>query len=374
MPWKSSRRKDTGEAKTYTVTGVANPEIGGVVTPSSEVVEKDESVTLTAKANEGYVFVRWEENGSELSDDSDITINENTITISNIARDRTITAIYEPEEQEGPGETTYYTVTTGTIGEGTVTVSVIINDEDATPDPYEEEDGKTYSGIEPEAKVIITATPAEGSVFAGWEEYPDEKSNIYEISSIGDNYTLTAIFEPENSDDGGNQDNPDGPADPGNEPPPSNPGSSTAYYTLTVEVEGPGSVSPTGGSYARGRTISLNPTADEGAQFVGWFGRDGDDVSDTNRILMNGSKSIIARFEAIPAEEEEFIDEDIPESGDIVEVPEETIPDEYVPQAGETLPQTGGIPMELLFGVGFALIGGGVSLNKKEEKKTRNNE
>lgn len=146
----------------------------------------------------------------------------------------------------------------------------------------------------------------------------------------------------------------------------------TVYYTLNVAVEGPGSVSPASGTYTTGSLVVLSPVADEGARFIGWFGNNGSEVTDKNEISMTGSKSLIARFELIPPVEEELeeiIDEGTPESGDVAGSDEdEIVLDQEVPyDAGPILPQTGGIPMELIVGAGMALITAGISIKKKEK-------
>jgi len=147
----------------------------------------------------------------------------------------------------------------------------------------------------------------------------------------------------------------------------------TTYYTLNVGVEGPGKVNPTSGIYAAGSRVALTHQADEGAQFVGWFGINGSEVNSDNEILMNSNKSLIARFELIPdegPEEEEFTDEETPQSGDVTEEEEEQVVlDQEVPYDGPTLPQTGGVPMELVIGAGFAFITAGISLRKKGKKE-----
>ena len=368
-------RFDLAEATTtnfFTVTTGKTGEGDGSVTvsidgvtqsgPGPYSVEEGKKVIVTATPDADSVFAGWDE-------DPDYGLN-NEYVINSIDDDYTLTAIFEPEEQENPNEPVTYTVTTGTAGGGSGTVSVLINDEEATSD-----DG-VYSGIMPGSKVVFKATPEAGSVFAGWDEDPDYGlNNEYVINSIDDDYTLTAIFEPETpEDEGGNSENPDPevPENPGNETP-SNPGPSPTYYTLNVVVEGPGSISPAGGTYAAGTIITLNPVPGEGARFAGWFGTNGADVGDDNRLIMNGSKNIIARFEEIPAEEEELVDDDIPESGEIAEEEEEIISDDDLPQSGEVLPQTGGMPIEILYGLGFALMGGGISLSRRGSKKAGDN-
>lgn len=88
---------------------------------------------------------------------------------------------------------------------------------------------------------------------------------------------------------------------------------------------------------------------------------------------MNSNKLLIARFELIPdegPEEEEFTDEETPQSGDVTEEEEEQVVlDQEVPYDGPALPQTGGVPMELVIGAGFAFITAGISLRKKGKKE-----
>ena len=60
---------DCPSAVTYTITATANPTEGGTVTGAG-TYDHDASCTLTATANEGYVFVNWTENGEEVASDT----------------------------------------------------------------------------------------------------------------------------------------------------------------------------------------------------------------------------------------------------------------------------------------------------------------
>ncbi len=161
--------------------------------------------------------------------------------------------------------------------------------------------------------------------------------------------------------------------------PPSTP--SNTYYSLNITVEGPGSVLPLSGSFMSGNLVVMTPKAGDGAQFVGWFGANGADVNSSNGILMTGNKSVIARFEAISPEvvvEDEEVplgsDTTIPQGGDTTtpqgdEADEEVLLDEAVPKGDAELPKTGGLPLELMLGAGFALTSGGLFLRRKQENK-----
>lgn len=60
------------ESVTYTVTASASPTEGGTVSGDGTYPEAT-TVTLTAASNEGYKFINWTENGSEVSTEATIT-------------------------------------------------------------------------------------------------------------------------------------------------------------------------------------------------------------------------------------------------------------------------------------------------------------
>ncbi|MBN2166861.1 MAG: carbohydrate-binding protein [Marinilabiliaceae bacterium] len=69
----------------------------------------------------------------------------------------------------------------------------------------------------------------------------------------------------------------------------------TTYYTLTTNVNGSGSVSPSGGSYASGSSVSLTATPASGYVFSNWSG----DVSGSSNpatVTMNSNKAVTAVF------------------------------------------------------------------------------
>ena len=72
--------------ETFTITALANPTEGGVVTGSGTYEMLDEC-TVTATANEGYDFVNWTENGNVVS-------NEAAFTFA-VTGDRTLVANFE---------------------------------------------------------------------------------------------------------------------------------------------------------------------------------------------------------------------------------------------------------------------------------------
>ena len=48
--------------KSYTIKTIPSPAEGGTTSPSSQVVYQGDSVEISATANEGYAFVRWDDN------------------------------------------------------------------------------------------------------------------------------------------------------------------------------------------------------------------------------------------------------------------------------------------------------------------------
>ncbi|MCB9189992.1 MAG: T9SS type A sorting domain-containing protein [Flavobacteriales bacterium] len=78
--------ENCGGVVQYTIGSSSSPSNGGSVNGAGSY-DDGSSVTLTATANSGYQFVKWTENGSDIS-----TANPYTFTAS---ADRTITAVFE---------------------------------------------------------------------------------------------------------------------------------------------------------------------------------------------------------------------------------------------------------------------------------------
>ena len=76
-------------------------------------------------------------------------------------------------------------------------------------------------------------------------------------------------------------------------------------YTLTAGNDGHGSVtlSPAGGSYNNGTTVTLTPVPDTGYEFHDWSGDNSLEIINTAgiyTIVVNGNKTVYANFSAIP--------------------------------------------------------------------------
>lgn len=148
--------------ETVTFGVAANPAEGGSVSanPAPGSVAKGTSVTLTATANSGYHFVSWSTGATEAT--ITVTINEAT----------TITANFE---KDAPVQPTSYTVTISAGENGSVSPA-------------------GAQTVTAGGSITITATPAEGYIFARWEGADTSSTNPLTITVNGD-LALKAIFE-----------------------------------------------------------------------------------------------------------------------------------------------------------------------------------
>ena len=145
---------------------------------------------------------------------------------------------------------TKYSLTVNTVGQGSVTPN-----------------GGTYEAGTP---VTLTATPAPGWQFDGWSGDASGSDNPLTITMDG-NKTITATFSKIQG----------------------------TMYTLTVNTVGQGSVTPNGGTYEAGTSVTLTASPASGWQFDGWSG----DASGSNNpitITMNGNKTVTATFSEKP--------------------------------------------------------------------------
>ena len=138
----------------YTISAVASPAEGGTVTGGGSYHYGD-MVTLTATANEGYVFNSWSD--GETNSTRSVSVTGNA----------TYTAIFSEE-----GVTTY-------------TITVLANDPSLGM--------VTGSGTYPEGSVItISAVPGHQAHFVKWN---DGNTNSIRDITVTQDATFTAIFE-----------------------------------------------------------------------------------------------------------------------------------------------------------------------------------
>ncbi len=195
-------------------------------------------VRLTASADPGYRFAGWLGNVPvELATSNPIDVR--------MDRERVITARFEPE----------VALTVAVVGEGRVDI-----------DP----DLEVYSLG---ATVRLIATPEEGYIFDRWQgDYAGDEDEI--LISLTDDTMIEAVFI---VDDG-------------------NVNSNGERMRLTVEIDGQGVVSPSGGEFDTGAHVILIATPAVGERFVEWQGdASGSDL--TVDVVMDAPHTVRAVFE-----------------------------------------------------------------------------
>ncbi|HPN35565.1 MAG TPA: hypothetical protein PK843_13705, partial [bacterium] len=216
-----------------------SPAGGGTTTPSigAHTYNSGTVVTVTASPASGYQFVNW--TGNVANPNSATT----TVTMNS---SKTVTANFSQ---------TTYTLTAGNDGHGTVTL---------TPP------GGTYAAG---TTVTLTPVPNSGYLFSSWTGTNDgdviNTGGVYTIVMNG-NKSVTALF-------------------------------TQITYTLTAGNDGHGTVSlsPSGGVYAAGTTVTLTPVPASGYTFSSWTGTNVGDIINTGgvyTIVMNGNKTVQANF------------------------------------------------------------------------------
>lgn len=180
---------------TYTIAVSASPSEGGTVSGGGEV-EKNTSVTVTATANSAYSFVKWTENGEQVSTDASYTFTA--------TGNRTLVAVFEPEQ-------VIYTVTVqpgeGTGSVFTVDSATVISREEMMSGSYDQTKGCFYLDAgtvyyrfptqcpftAPEGQEFDCWQLSSGGTFSGGTMLPAETYG---------SYTITALYkdkEPESS-------------------------------------------------------------------------------------------------------------------------------------------------------------------------------
>lgn len=244
-----------------------------------------------------------------------------------------------------------------------------------------------------DTQVDLVAIPEDNFKFVAW--YVDEVSVSTEANltvDASENTDYLAIFAPVTPPI-----NPPGDEKPVDPPKDETPVTNSVIYTLTVNIDGEGSVPgfEEEHTFKQGTIVELDPRASAGSKFVGWTGETQNMNDDT--IVMTQNLTVTAVFEKIP----EVIDvvdlikiiesdQEIPEGVDVVEIiePHQEILDELVAEAGtemsvildemldeaidvmiledQVLPQASGVPFEAIFSLGTMLIGLGIWTKRKK--------
>lgn len=232
---------------THTLTLSTNGVGTGTVTasPTATIVENalvskyEHGVLarLTATADNGAVFVGWSGNipsGAQLLNPLEVIMD----------RDRTITARFERG----------LSVAVDITGDGDVLVA------------------PNLVSYAPGTVVTLTASAADGYVFAGWSGGATGTDETITVTLNQSLVVAAEFIEISGGNGGGNM------------------------AKLTVDVEGDGQVTPPGGNFARGAKVTLIATPGVGSRFVGWEAdATGDELATV--ITMDGDRSVRAVFD-----------------------------------------------------------------------------
>ncbi len=159
----NNNNNDNAGDKKYTLTLTYDKTMGSLTkNPDKTEYDKDETVTLTATANDGFEFVNWNDDTSLSDPTLSVTMDEN----------KTVTAIFQAKAPE------------------THTLTVTVNDEtmgSVTKDPDKAEYDKDES-------VTLTATANDGFEFVNWND--DESLSDPTLSvTMDEDKTVTATFQ-----------------------------------------------------------------------------------------------------------------------------------------------------------------------------------
>ncbi|MCL2182753.1 MAG: InlB B-repeat-containing protein [Chitinispirillia bacterium] len=238
-------------ATEHTLAVTAFPEHGGTTNhPSTATYTAGTQVSVTASALPGYSFAGW--SGASTSKSSPVNVT--------MDGGKTLVAMFTP---------IVYTLTARSNPANGGTVFV-----DGTALA-----GGTQQGVG--TKVNVLAQPAEGYEFTGWSlDGAAISTNIStEITISSSNQTLTANFRERQ-----------GPVTPPN-----------ATYTLTVNAETGGSITPSGTSTHNANTpVTITATASSGYEFSNWRVIGGGTVANANNrsttVTLTGDATVTAIF------------------------------------------------------------------------------
>ena len=201
----------------------------------SAVLEEGQTCILTATPFDGYYFVNWTENGSEVS-----TSNVYTFEVTS---DRTLFANFSNQ----PSTTYNVTVLASPAAGGEVT------------------GGGSYAEG---ASCTVTATPAEGYTFVNWAENGTVLSTEPSYTfTVNENHTLVANF-------------------------------TVQSYTITLTANPTeGGTLTGGGTYNHGQYCTAVATEAPGYTFVNWT-EDGTEVSTdaSYYFMVEGNRNLVANF------------------------------------------------------------------------------
>ena len=194
------------QPQSYTITVSANPANGGSVTGGG-TYQQGQSCTVQATPASGYTFLRWTENGSQVSTNASYTFT--------VTGNRTLVAQFQAQPQN-------YTISVSANPANGGTVS----------------GGGTYQQGQ---TCTVSATPANGFTFVKWTENGNQVStNANYTFTVTGNRTLVAQFQAQ------------------------------SYYIATTANPTNGGTTSGNGLYQYGETCTVTATPAQGYDFVNW--------------------------------------------------------------------------------------------------------
>lgn len=208
----------------WTVAASASPAEGGAVTGGGNYASGSQ-VTVRALPATGWRFVKWTENGNELSGNADYTFT--------VTGNRTLVAVFERDDNPTPPQPATYTVTVQNDGNGTASASP--------------------ASAAPGTTIHLTAAANSGYHFKEWQVISGGVTvNGSSFLMPAANVIVKAIFEQDST------------------PQP-------ARYSVTVN--GSYAAASGAGSYEAGATVSVHAGSRSNYRFDGWTSSDGIDFA-----------------------------------------------------------------------------------------------
>jgi hypothetical protein len=221
------------QPQSYTITVSANPANGGTVTGGG-TYQQGQSCTVQATPASGYTFLRWTENGSQVSTNASYTFT--------VTGNRTLVAQFQAQPQN-------YTISVSANPTNGGTVS----------------GGGTYQQGQ---TCTVSATPANGFTFVKWTENGNQVStNANYTFTVTGNRTLVAQFQAQ------------------------------SYYIATTSNPTNGGTTSGNGLYQYGETCTVTATPAQGYDFVNWK-ENGNVVSTeaSYSFTVTNGRNLIANF------------------------------------------------------------------------------
>ena len=295
------------QPQSYTITVSANPTNGGTVTGGGSY-QQGQSCTVTATPATGFTFLRWTENGSQVSTNASytFTVTGNRTLVAQFQaqpQNYTVSVSANPTNggtvsgggtyQQGQQCTVHATANTGyTFTNWTENGNVVSTNANysftvtsnrtlvanftaqtytitTTANPT---NGGTVAGggtFNYGQSCTLTATPATGYNFVRWTKNGlQDSTNANYTFNVTESAALVAQFQLQ----------------------------SCAVFTSAYPVEG--GTTTGGGSYLYGDNVTVTSTANEGYNFISWVEDDNVVSTEANySFTVTGSRSLTAIFE-----------------------------------------------------------------------------